>query len=273
MSFDSYFTNIGGYWNEMARPSVHAGAQSRRNVEREVDQLFDRLLSAGGRRTPTARTARADDLQRLGYHESGHAVVAYALGIPLSRVEIDVHSGAGFTERGNGGDMWTVQDAAAWLYGGQVAEVQRFGFSRGAVDDDEVLRGLDEASGGGKLDQAHALARDTVAANWGAVVALADALIARRALDSYDVEKVLSGRMRRHAGHRGERAESRSAGPVEITVHGHRANPRTGAWEPYTKQQAVDWPQAKADAWNRMYAATDQAEFFRWQDILASFGR
>lgn len=198
---DLYVLRAGAFCNRCARgggiramqPRTYGPPAACRNPTdlRKVADLRQRgeeLRQAG---------EEADRATRLSYHESGHAVVAYALNIPLARVEVDVPGGCGLTERGNGGPMWTVESAASWLYGGQLAEQRRFGACVGAVDDDAVLRDLADVARGGALDQAHAQARDILAANWPAVQALATELMRRRTLDSFDVECVLATRMRR----------------------------------------------------------------------------
>lgn len=198
---------------------------------------------------------QSERASRLAYHEAGHSVVAYALKIPLQRVAIDVHGGEGITERGQGGAMWTTHDAAAWLYGGQLAEEQRFGRSVGAVDDNEVLRDLAAVARGGELDQARAYARDVLGRNWAAVSALAGELIRRRALDAYDVEAVLATRMRRGA-------EQRDASVAAVTVDRRAIAAEAGRVDirQFEELRGLGWDDAVAEVARRSGVSTAGAQ-------------
>lgn len=266
MSNDSYFANIGGWWNEMARPSVHAGAQSRRNVEAEVDRLFDRLLS-GVSSAPSGRSGGDEDDDRAAQHEAGHAFALWKLGHELGEVSIDEHGGGGTARVG--GPAWTSADAVAVLLAGEIAERAVYDEAvDGGCDDDRAL--IDELLATGPPDllaQARSDVARLLTGGGAAIRALAAVLARQRRVSGATAAAIL-------AEHSAGRTEERSAGPVEITVHGHRTNPATGAWEPYTTRQQVNWPAAKAAAWNAMYAAGDRGdwdEFHRHQDLLGQF--
>jgi hypothetical protein len=228
-------------WSLMARPSVHEGREQRQKVERQVDDLFARLLGAGGD-------------WATAVHESGHAFVAWRLGCRIDEVRLD---GAGGETRFR--DTLDDDGRSLALLAGALAERAILGeVGDGCDDDAEKLARCAPYAAPDVVARAQSLVEE----GRTAIEHLAAAAVARRSVPGGDVAAIL-------AEHSPD-TYRRPAGELPtITVVGWRRNVGTGVMEEYRGTQAVSadrahlWPPEAVREWNAMQDVGPGSEAFR----------
>lgn len=221
-----------------------------------------------------AGTVESTPAERAAYHEAGHAVVAYRLGIPVDGVGLGEHGHGQTAVRS--GDCPSL-DVAAALIAGSVAESMWCPDSPGGEIDDGV--GDDEARLHRLLSaesfdvRAAAASAQVLLERFAADVDdVAAALIERGSLTGKQVEALLqSGEERADSGVLQARAAY--AEPIDERKF-------NTWWATYNRSGTADsdpaWSRPAREAAYRMFAAGDRGDWdvFRlWQDRLVDIRR
>lgn len=188
----------------------------------DFDQAFDKLLLKGNRKAPLADKEQ----EIVAYHEAGHAVMAYLLGVPISRVTIIGNTAGvgGYVMHGDEKILKTKAELISSIkiaYGGRCSEEIRYGeenVSTGSSSDMQAateelmqlistfgygdLRKLSEI---GAVDSSEMYKQVTAQANriycealqllqnnYAAVITLADKLLEVESLSGHEVETLLN---------------------------------------------------------------------------------
>lgn len=160
------------------------------------------------------RVLSPGDVTRAAYHQAGHVVVAYVLGLPVPDLSLEPDPEAAETcgyslwadalaEEGAGaaGDVEGLEAEAIACLAGPIAEAMVAGeFDEGVAEDDLYLAlDLAEAAVGGEegrdafLDRAEDRAESLLDEAWTAVEAVAGALVEARGLDADRVREIVAG--------------------------------------------------------------------------------
>jgi hypothetical protein len=138
------------------------------------------------------------DRTRIAYHEAGHALAAWKLGIPFSEVSIlpavnrgDIARGLGTIERQRGTTAMHTA-AAMFLLAGQCSQV-RWDPGSGDTGCEQDRTGARRHAEALSVDvrKFQELAEDLVREDWTRITALADALLARNTLSGADAVETL----------------------------------------------------------------------------------
>lgn len=157
----------------------------------------------------TPRPRRHPGRKALAYHEAGHAVVGYAIGLTIERVTIIPDENSLGHCRYREWDEWTVasppESVLALVLAGAVAEEIATGRPSRASDDRNAL-GVARATGAGEAEAGERLAAARhrtglfLEAHWSVVKAVAGTLRERRDLESREAMATLARAFRRLRG-------------------------------------------------------------------------
>jgi ATP-dependent Zn protease len=136
------------------------------------------------------------------YHEAGHAVVAWSLGVPVKAISVSADDASGGAEIGSAEHLLLMEQVAICSAGMAAAEV--FGHSthelaascdRKRIMDLIKAHGVSEEARGPALRyEAYSFARDRLEAHRGKVVTLAELLVQRGRIEAAEVRLLLQQR-------------------------------------------------------------------------------